>query len=59
MQSIVYVSETGNKNDEDQFAVFDYDNEYEKKDLLKHTLDEIVEEFGTIYSLVIRVESFD
>ena len=59
MQAIVYVSETGYKDDEEQFAVFDYENEYEKKDLLKSTLDEIVDEYGTIYSLVIRVESFD
>lgn len=57
MECTVYVSETGRKNDEDQVAVFEYDNEYEKKDILKATLEEIAEEFGDNESLVIRIES--
>ena len=59
MQCIVYVSETGSKRDEEEFAAFDYENEYEKKDLLKSTLEEIAEEWSTNYSVVIRIESFD
>lgn len=59
MQCIVYVSETGSKRDEEEFASFDYENEYEKKDLLKSVLEEIAEEWSTNYSVTIRIESFD
>lgn len=55
MQCVIYVSETGHKNDEEQFAVFDYENEYEKRDLLKATLEEIAEEYGDAEKVFIRI----
>lgn len=57
MQCIINVSDTGNKNDEEQFAVFEYDDEYEKKEMLKMTFDEIAEDFSDAEELLVRIVS--
>lgn len=60
MTVIVYVNEDpGNRGNEEQFAVLDYENEYERKDLLKNTLEEIVDEYSTNDCFSIRIESLD